>query len=189
MSKIQIDERIVHEARNGDKSAMNELVAELAPVVEIIASRSVGKCQLTRNDLIQEGMIGLLGAVYGYSSEGGAGFRTYAAACISNGISKAVEKHSAKKHIPLNTYVPIDEIDEASDFNSDPQVLVNMQYGISELNELIETELSQLERDTLKLHTSGCSNSSIAEILSTNEKSVDNALQRARKKLREKWIP
>ena len=188
MSKVSY-EKLVLMARNGDKSAMNELVAELAPIVEISASRNVGRCPLTRNDLVQEGMIGLLGAVYGYSTEGGAGFRTYAAACIENGISKAVKKQCAKKHMPLNSYVPIDEIDEATDFNTDPQAIVNMQFGMSELKKLIETELSQLERDTLRLHISGHSNSSIAGILCVSEKSVDNALQRARRKLRGKWIP
>jgi len=188
MSNVCYDDLVLR-ARNGDKSAMNELVAELAPIVEITASKNVGRCPLTRNDLVQEGMIGLLGAVYGYSSEGGAGFRTYASACISNGISKAVEKQCAKKHMPLNSYVPIDEIDETTDLSFDPQTILNMQFGISELNELIETELSKLERDTLKLHTAGHSNSSIARILSVSEKSVDNALQRARRKLRGKWIP
>lgn len=188
MSKVSCEDLVLR-ARNGDKSAMNELVAELAPIVEITASRNVGRCPLTRNDLVQEGMIGLLGAVYGYSSEGGAGFRTYAAACIANGISKAVEKQCAKKHLPLNSYVPIDEIDETTDMSTDPQAILNMQFGISELNELIEKELSKLERDTLKLHTSGHSNSSIAAILCVSEKSVDNALQRARRKLRGKWIP
>lgn len=188
MSKVSCEDLVLR-AQNGDKSAMNELVAELAPIVEITASRNVGRCPLTRNDLVQEGMIGLLGAVYGYSSEGGAGFRTYAAACIANGISKAIEKQCAKKHLPLNSYVPIDEIDETTDMSTDPQAILNMQFGISELNELIETELSKLERDTLKLHTSGHSNSSIAAILCVSEKSVDNALQRARRKLRGKWIP
>lgn len=188
MSRISL-ENLVQRARSGDKAAMNEIVAELAPVVEIIASRNVGRCLLTRNDLIQEGMIGLLSAVYGYSEHGGAGFKTYAAACISNSISRAVGKQSAKKHMPLNTYVPIDEIDEATDVSTDPQVLLNMQDGIAELSELINSELSELERETLRLHTAGQGNSVIAEALGVSEKSVDNALQRARRKLREKWIP
>ncbi|MCQ2484382.1 MAG: sigma-70 family RNA polymerase sigma factor [Clostridia bacterium] len=188
MSKISL-ENLVQRARSGDKAAMNEIVAQLAPVVEIIASKNVGHCSLTRSDLIQEGMIGLLGAVYGYSSQGGAGFRTYASVCISNGISKAVEKQSARKHIPLNTYVPIDEVDEATDVSTDPQAILNMQVGIAELSELIHSELTELERETLRLHTAGQDNSSIAEALGVGEKSVDNALQRARRKLREKWIP
>ena len=189
MSKTPIDDSLVYAARSGDKSAMNGIVAELAPIVEIIASRNVDRSPLTRNDLIQEGMIGLLGAVYGYSTEGGASFRTYASACIFNSIRNAVRKQSAKKSMPLNTYVSLDELDEATDFSTDPQTLMSMQFGIGELNRLIETELTKLERDTLKLHIAGFGGGKIAEILSVNEKSVDNALQRARKKLREKWIP
>ena len=188
MDKANLD-FLVQKAQNGDKSAMNELVAELAPIVEITASRNVGRCPLTRNDLIQEGMIGLLGAVYGYSREGGAGFRTYASTCISNGISKAVEKQCAKKHMPLNTYVSFDEMDDTTDCNADPQSVLNMQFAVSELSELVRTELSELERETLRLHVAGHSNSSIAGILCVSEKSVDNALQRARRKLRGKWIP
>lgn len=188
MSNISI-ENLVQGARDGDKTAMNELVAELSPIVEIKASQNAGKCSLTRSDLIQEGMIGLLAAVYGYRSDGGAGFRTYASACIENGIKKAVERQSAKKHMPLNTYVSIDELDETTDIDADPQTIIDTQYAISELNELMETELTKLERNTLKLHTAGYSNSYIAEFLCVNEKSVDNALQRARKKLRDKWIP
>lgn len=188
MSRVLV-ENLVQGARDGDKTAMNELVAELSPIVEIIASKNADKCSLTRNDLIQEGMIGLLAAVYGYRTDGGAGFRTYASACIENAVRKACEKQSAKKHMPLNTYVSIDEMDETTDADADPQTILSTQYAISELNELMKTELTKLERNTLKLHTAGHSNSYIAEILCVNEKSVDNALQRARRKLRDKWIP
>lgn len=189
MSNDSIYEQLVQRTLNGDKSAMNELVAEFAPIVEIIASRNVGKSQLTRNDLIQEGMIGLLGAVYGFSPDGGAGFRTYASTCIANAVTKALEKQSAKKHMPLNSYVPIEELDEASDLSTDPQAILNMQSVVSELDKLIETELSPLERNVLRLHISGKSHSAIADLLSVSGKSVDNALQRARTKLRGKWIP
>lgn len=189
MSRTSLSDGVVYAARNGDKSAMNDIVAELAPIVEIAASANVGRCPLTRSDLIQEGMIGLLGAVYGYSADGGASFRTYAATCITNSIRNAVRKQSAKKSMPLNAYVSLDQLDEATDFSTDPQTLMSMQFGMSELNQLIETELTRLERDTLKLHIAGYCNRDVAEMLSVTEKSVDNALQRARKKLREKWIP
>ena len=189
MSSTSLNDSVVYAARSGDKSAMVDIVAELAPIVEIVASANLGKCPLTRNDLIQEGMIGLLGAVYGYSTDGGASFRTYAAACITNSIRNAVKKQSSKKNMPLNTYISLEQLDEATDFSTDPQTLMSMQFRMGELNQLIETELTKLERDTLKLHIAGYGNRDIAEKLSVSEKSVDNALQRARRKLREKWIP
>lgn len=188
MSSVSV-ENLVRDARNGDKTAMNKLFVQFSSTVEFYASKNVDRSALTRSDLIQEGMIGLLAAVYGYRVDGGAGFRTYASACIANGIKKAVEKQNALKHTPLNSYVPLDEMGETTDIDADPQTILSTQYAISELNKLIETVLTKLERNSLKLHIAGHSNSYIAEILCVSEKSVDNALQRARKKLRDKWIP
>lgn len=184
MNKFSVDEKMICAARNGDKAAMNELIAALAPIVESIANVYVGRCPLTRGDLIQEGMIGLLSSVYGYSSCGDAEFRTYARTCVSNRIMTAVRNQLRNKHMPLNAYVLIDDID-LTDIQADPQLIVDMQEKMDSLNERIENELSKLERDVLRLHIGGHNYSSIASMLSVNEKTVDNALQRARKKLRE----
>ena len=185
MGKFSIEENLLNAARNGDNGAMNELITALAPTVEKIASAYVGRSPLARGDLIQEGMIGLLSSVYGYSSDGGAEFYTYSVKCISNRIMSAVRNQLRNKHTPLNSYVLIDSID-LTDGQANPQTVVEMQERMSLLHQKIKTELTDLERDVLKLHISGHNYSSIAEILSVSAKTVDNALQRARKKLKEK---
>lgn len=178
-------EDIVSTALSGDKAAMNELIVLFAPTVESIASAYSSKSPLTRDDLIQEGMIGLLSSMYGYSPDGGAKFKTYATTCISNRIISAVRGQLRDKHIPLNEYVNFEDVN-LTDVRTDPQLIVDMQEKMRILDERIETELTQLEKDVLRLHIAGCNYSSVAEKLSVSEKTVDNALQRARKKLRDK---
>ncbi|MBO5421538.1 MAG: sigma-70 family RNA polymerase sigma factor [Clostridia bacterium] len=185
MSKFSIKEDTLNAARNGDNEAMNELIRAFAPTVERIAASYVGRCPLTHSDLIQEGMIGLLSSVYGYSSSVGAEFTTYSVKCISNCIMSAVRNQLRNKHIPLNSYVLIDSIDLA-DGQANPEVVVEMQDRMGQLREKISNELSSLEQDVLRLHIAGHNYNSIAEKLSVTEKTVDNALQRARKKLKEK---
>ena len=93
-----------------------------------------------RDDIVQEGMIGLLSSVYGYSSSGGAEFTTYSVKCISNCIMSAVRNQLRNKHTPLNSYVLIDSIDLA-DGQANPQTVVEMQERMSRLRERIETDL------------------------------------------------
>ncbi len=185
MGKFSIKEDLLDAARNGDNDAMNELVRAFAPTVEKIACAYVGKSPLAKSDLIQEGMIGLLSSVYGYSSSGGAEFYTYSVKCISNRIIGAVRNQLRNKHTPLNSYVLIDSVD-LTDGQANPQTVVEMQERMILIHQKIKSELTDLERDVLKLHISGHNYNSIAEILSVNAKTVDNALQRARKKLKEK---
>lgn len=185
MSKTPINSETVYAARYGDKAAMNELISAFAPTVESIASGYVGCCPMTRSDLIQEGMIGLLGSVYGYDPDEGVRFETFATVCISNRIKSAVRNQLRSKHMPLNGYVDIDDV-EISDDMSDPQTMIIMQERFEDLSESIEKKLTHLEKDVLRLHIGGHNYSSIAEMLSISVKSVDNALQRARKKLKEK---
>lgn len=185
MSKFSIKEDMLNAARNGDNEAMNELIKAFAPTVEKIAASYIGRCPLTHSDLIQEGMIGLLSSVYGYSSSGGAEFTTYSVKCISNCIISAVRNQLRNKHTPLNSYVLIDSID-LTDGQANPEVVVEMQERMNLLRERINNKLSSLEQDVLKLHIAGHNYNSIAEKLSVTEKTVDNALQRARKKLKEK---
>lgn len=185
MSKIPINSETVYAARYGDKAAMNELISAFAPTVESVASGYVGRCPMTRSDLIQEGMIGLLGSVYGYDPDEGVRFETFATVCISNRIKSAVRNQLRSKHMPLNGYVDIDDV-EISDDMSDPQTMIIMQERFEDLSESIEKKLTHLEKDVLRLHIGGHNYSSIAEMLSISVKSVDNALQRARKKLKEK---
>lgn len=171
-------------ALNGDKAAMNELVSYFVPTVESIASAYIGYGTLSKSDLVQEGMIGLLSSVHGFDCKQNSKFVTYACACIQNRIISAVKSHNKKGSIPLNDYIELDEID-LTDSEADPQLILDMQDKIELLNDKFEKRLSSLEKDVLRLHIEGYSYGFIAEKLLINEKSVDNALHRARRKLRE----
>lgn len=190
MSKTSVDESLVYAARSGDETAMARIVEDMASVVEIIASENIGDGLVSRSDLIQEGMLGLLRAVYGYRADGGASFKTYASVCILNAVKRAGIKQSPAKEIFVDSTISLDEIDKKKTVSvTDPQTIFSMQSGMIELMKLIETELTALERDSLKLHAAGYNNREISDIIKVKEKSVDNALQRARRKLKEKWIP
>jgi len=178
-------ENKVKQALNGDKAAMNELVSFFVPTVESIATAYIGFGSLSKSDLVQEGMIGLLSAVHNFDFEQDVKFVTYASACIKNRIKSAVKSHYRKKNIPLNEYVVLDDI-ELSDSKTDPQLILDMQDKIELLNNKFNERLSLLEKNVLRLHIEGHSYGFIADKLSVSEKSVDNALQRARKKLKEK---
>ncbi|MDD6275285.1 MAG: sigma-70 family RNA polymerase sigma factor [Clostridia bacterium] len=184
MNQNSVSEEMIYAARNGDKTAMNRLIAALAPAVEKIAGAYADRCSLSRCDLIQEGMLGLLSAVYGYRPDGSAEFKTYSCTCITNRIVSAVRSQLRGKNAPLNSYVPLEDV-ELSNFEADPQTVVDMQEKIQSIEQKIKAELTKLEREVLELHIAGHNYSYIAATLSINEKSVDNALQRARKKLRE----
>ena len=178
------DELLVRMARDGDEKAENFLLKKYKDFVRSKA-RAYFLVGGDSDDLIQEGMIGLLGSVYGYDPDEGVRFETFATVCISNRIKSAVRNQLRSKHMPLNGYVDIDDV-EISDDMSDPQTMIIMQERFEDLSESIEKKLTDLEKDVLRLHIGGHNYSSIAEMLSISVKSVDNALQRARKKLKEK---
>ena len=178
------DEDLCREAANGSRRAEEILVTRYHRLVRVCA-RPFFLVGGDSEDLIQEGMIGLLRAVYGYSSSGGAEFTTYSVKCISNCIIDAVRNQLRNKHTPLNSYVLIDSIDLV-DGQANPQAVIEMQESMSQLRDKIRNKLSELEQEVLRLHILGLDYDSIAEKLSVSNKTVDNALQRARKKLKEK---
>ena len=151
-----------------------------------------------RDDLIQEGMIGLFKAVRDYDSGRDASFSTFAELCISRQMYSAIKALSRKKHMPLNSYISIyasredymqdgdaslEELLE-SDSKLIPEQYVLDQEGLQILEENIDKELSELERQVLDLYITGMSIKNIAKVLGRDEKSTDNAMQRVRAKLR-----
>jgi RNA polymerase sporulation-specific sigma factor len=178
------DEELIDRLRQGENGITDHLLDKYKNLVRSNA-QTMFILGADNDDLIQEGMIGLLSSVYGYSSSGGAEFTTYSVKCISNCIMSAVRNQLRNKHTPLNSYVLIDSID-LTDGQANPEVVVEMQERMNLLRERISTKLSTLEQDVLKLHIAGHNYNSIAEKLSVTEKTVDNAVQRARKKLKEK---
>jgi RNA polymerase sporulation-specific sigma factor len=142
---------------------------------------------LDTDDLVQEGLIGLFRAIETYDSARGAAFSSYAISCINNRISNGVKQAARKKHLPLNTYVPLEDGEDFSpasvrELLPEAVAIANEEYAV--LRGRIDSELSRLERKVLALHLEGFDNSAAALRLGLPKKSVDNALRRARSKLK-----
>lgn len=175
------DTELVRMTKDGDRAALNALLHRHTAMVRAIASRSFG-ASLETDDLVQEGMLGLLAAVYSYVPDQAASFHTYASVCVSNRIASAVRAASRLKHSPLNSYVPLSEADGSAGNN--PEDLVLAEEQAEYLLSFLSKSLTTLETKVLRLHLTGKSYTAIAEELNINVKSVDNALQRVRAKLK-----
>ena len=144
-------------------------------------------------DLIQEGMMGLLSAVREYDSASGVPFKAYAELCIRNRMYSAVKSAARLKHLPLNSGIPLDEIlsDETKPQSvgfpesgrriTEEQVLA--KEGEQELRSAITRYLSAFEQQVMELYLSGLSYAEMAQQTGKSEKSIDNAVQRIRRKL------
>ena len=174
------DEALAALARTGDQRAVTKLIDRYRPLVSVIASRYFS-ASLEKDDIVQEGLIGLLSAVYSYSPGKGATFRTYCAVCAANAIRSAVKAETGKKHSPLNTSVPLEDADITGDLSPEQIVLSDERAGY--IDRVISTKLSPLEKAVLKRHLNGEDYKTAAAALGITEKAVDNALQRARGKL------
>lgn len=178
------DEGLIALAQTGDKQAVDTLILRYYPLVAKLASAFGGKVE--REDLMQEGFIGLLSAIRTYNSDRGVAFKTYATTCIHNRICNAVKFALRDKDKTSIACASMDDSDftgfVSSDF--DPQLLLISKEKIAEMRSKIQSLLSTKEREVLQLYLSGHSYDEIARILTYNYKSVDNALQRVRKKLK-----
>lgn len=178
------ENELVAAAVAGNEQAMSCLIRSMMPFIEVQASRFFDSGALTRNDLIQEGLLGLVRAAFGFKSDKNVLFKTYAETCVSNSIADAVRNQNRKKHSPLNSYVPIEEV-EYSGFNPhDPERAVFEAEEMEQIKSCINNELTDLEYSVLMRHIAGDSYDEIAGELNVSVKSVDNALSRARKKIK-----
>lgn len=178
------DNELVAAAVAGDEQAMSAIIKSLKPCVEVQASRVSDCCSLTRSDLIQEGFLGVVRAVFGFDSSLGVKFSTYAEACVTNSIVDALRNQSRKKHTPLNSYVSLDDVELTGVNPHDPERVVFMAEEMEQIIACIENELTDLEYGVLMRHIAGDSYDEIALSLNVSTKSVDNALARARKKIK-----
>lgn len=190
------DELLVDMARHGDEKAEDFLLKKYKDFVRSKA-RAYFLVGGDSDDLIQEGMIGLYNAIGHYNESKASSFMTYAAICINNKLLSAVSADNRKKNEPLNGYVSLYSVitDDAGEEASLSDVLpdtdnVNPENII--LNEEQEKlarkrllgKLSRLEKEILSYYLEGMSYSEIAAIIGKTEKSVDNAIQRIRSKMK-----
>ena len=187
-----MDEELIRRLRAGEKEIMNYLMNKYKNLVR----REVKTLYLLggeRDDLIQEGMIGLFKAVEDYDLEKSVPFFSFAKLCITRQIYSAIEASKRKKHIPLNSYVSIyEESDgeekgsvldtlEAEEDSNPENVLLTQDYS-RYLRSRLETCLSDMERQVFLLYLLGYDYKDIAQIMGKAPKTIDNALHRIRVK-------
>ena len=141
------------------------------------------------DDLIQEGMIGLFKAVRDFQPGREAAFATFAGVCIDRQLYSAIQSSNRQKHIPLNSYVSLNQEEEGSPIwelsVENPESFVIDQENARDLQQKFMGFLSPMERKVLDLYLRGEGYVEIARILNKSPKSIDNALQRIRSKIRE----
>ncbi|MGG6312231.1 RNA polymerase sporulation sigma factor SigH [Paenibacillus macerans] len=192
--EIQNDEDIVEAVRDGDSEALEYLINKYRSFVRAKA-RSYFLIGADREDIIQEGMIGLYKSIRDFRGDKLASFKAFAELCITRQIITAIKTATRQKHIPLNSYVSLDKpiYDEDSDRTlldvicgsqvSDPEELIINQEEFTGLEDKMSEILSDLERKVLMLYLDGRSYQEIAVDLNRHVKSIDNALQRVKRKL------
>ena len=179
---MEIDGRDKSEYPESDLSSVIDI---FLPYIKKRASRLIA-AGLDSDDFIQEGLIGLHYAILNYRPDGAASFSTYAITCIDNRLNSALRSAARKKNLPLSGYKSLSESEEFDDFSANsesPEDMAIIKEEFRLLIDKIEKSLSRFEKDVLNLYLEGYSYLSIAELLRTTPKSVDNALQRARRKL------
>ncbi len=183
------DEDLIKLARNGDQRAEETLVLRFGWLVRMCA-RPLFLMGGDSEDLVQEGMIGLITAIREYDPDRGTSFRTFAEICVRNRLRSAVKAASRDKHAPLNRSVSFDSIfsteteaeEDGSNDTNNPELLFIQQENLQERMSRIYCQLSPLETRILQLYLSGLSYSEIASTCHRSIKSVDNAVQRIRRK-------
>lgn len=193
------EDYLIKLAKNGDKKANDILIKKYYWLVESKASKFYMNSG-ERDDIIQEGLIGLFKAIKSYKVNEKASFSTFADLCIKRQIITAINKETTKKNIPLYNYISINNFfnKDFKEFNyekfnlnkevetSDPEDILIIEEKIFEIKSKIKKYLSSYEIQVLDLYLKGKSYKEIGISLGQTSKSVDNAIQRIRKKLMNK---
>jgi len=188
------DEEIVEMVREGDPLAEEHLINKYRNFVRAKA-RSYFLIGADREDIIQEGMIGLFKAIRDFRGDKLSSFRAFAELCVTRQIITAIKTATRQKHIPLNSYVSLNKpiYDEDSDRTlldvisgskiTDPEELIISREEFGDIEEKMGEILSSLEWKVLMSYLEGKSYQEIAVDLNRHVKSIDNALQRVKRKL------
>jgi RNA polymerase sporulation-specific sigma factor len=190
------DLQLVLKARNGSTVALDSLIRRYTPFVRLKASAYflVGGAN---DDLIQEGLIGLYKAVRDFRPDKETSFRSFAELCVTRQIITAIKTATRFKHSPLNTYVSFSHTPAGQDPDGDctlgdalpgsavhdPAICVISSEELQSLVGCLGTTLSPLESDALRLYLEGCSYEAMAVELGCDTKTIDNALQRVKRKI------
>ncbi|MBZ4664655.1 MAG: sigH [Caloramator sp.] len=189
-----VDEEIVELAKKGDTKAEEYLINKYKNYVKSKA-KSYFLVGAEKEDLYQEGMIGLYKAIRDFRPETLASFRAFAEICITRQIITAIKTATRQKHIPLNSYISLNKpvYDEESDrtlidvlstiYVSDPEELIISREQRKKIERRMREVLSDLELEVLRSYLNGKTYQEIACDLDRHAKSIDNALQRVKRKI------
>ncbi|AGF53990.1 RNA polymerase sigma-H factor [Clostridium saccharoperbutylacetonicum] len=192
--KDKLDEEIVVKAKNGDNRAQEYLISKYENFVKSKA-KAYFLIGADKEDIYQEGMIGLYKAIRDFNPEKSTSFKAFAEICVVRQIITAIKTATRQKHIPLNTYVSLNKpiYEEESERTlldvlvglkiSDPEELMISKEQMDYIEEKISKVLSDLELEVLTSYLDGKSYQEIASNLERHSKSIDNALQRVKRKL------
>ena len=188
------DEELTLIAQKGDDDATELLISKYKNLVKA-KSRTYFLIGADKEDIVQEGMIGLFKAIRDFKENKQCSFKAFAEMCVTRQIITAIKTATRQKHIPLNSYISLnkpmyddenehtllDTIVENKKF--DPEEIMISKENFSDIEEKMNDTLSKLEWNVLSLYLEGKSYNEIATLLSKSEKSIDNALQRIKKKV------
>ncbi len=190
------DLQLVLKARNGDAVALDALIRRYNTFVRLKAS-SYFLAGGDSDDLIQEGLVGLYKAVRDYRTDKETSFRSFAELCVTRQIITAIKTATRFKHSPLNTYVSFSHTPAGQESEGEctlgdaipgpavrePSVMVISTEELQSLIFCLGSGLSSLESDALRLYLEGSSYEDMAEQLGCDTKTIDNALQRVKRKI------
>lgn len=194
------DDEVIGHIRLGNPFGMDHLIEKYKPLVRAKA-RSYFLVGADREDIVQEGMIGLFKAIRDYRDDKSIPFKMFAEMCITRQIITAVKTATRQKHIPLNSYVSLNKrvFDEESDKMlievlsevsiTDPEQLFISKEDYSVIETKMLELLSPFEQEVLSMYLAGIAYQEIARQLDKPVKSVDNALQRLKKKIEKSVLP
>lgn len=180
------DEKLAALAQGGDDRAFDYLLDKYRVLVRKKSS-SYYIIGADRDDIIQEGMIGLFKAIRDYRPEKESSFYHFAELCISRQMYTAIEASNRKKHAPLNSYVSLSEPESGGIgelLETSPEQMMIDRENVAQIKERIEKSLSDMEKEVLAYYMQGMNYVQIAEIMERSPKSIDNALQRIKNKLK-----
>lgn len=188
------DNDVIQLIHQGDSHALDFLIHKYISYVRAKA-RTYFIIGVDKEDIIQEGMIGLYKAIRDYDGDKLSSFKAFAELCVTRQIITAIKTATRQKHAPLNSYVSLDKpiyddesdrtlLDIVAESNTfDPQELLLKRERFTDMEGKLSELLSSLEKEVLRLYMDGCSYQEISVKLKRHVKSIDNALQRIKRKL------
>ena len=184
------DEELIFRFKHGETEILDYLMEKYKNMVRKKA-RAMFLIGGDNDDLIQEGMIGLFKAVRDYQPEKEASFQTFARICVDRQIYNAIQNSNRQKHQPLNSYISLSQEDGENEEHlpdmwvENPESIIIDQENVRDLEQEITCTLSPMENQVLDYYLDGNGYTEIAKIMGKTPKSIDNALQRIRGKIKE----